>query len=91
MSTIDLIVNFFKQGGAFLYPIAAVFVIGLVVAVVNEDGTAESRLLVKALESESGLHVELVRHDAAASAREKPALRSPVHCMGVRTPLRSPR
>ena len=33
MSTIDLIVNFFKQGGAFLYPIAAVFVIGLVVAV----------------------------------------------------------
>ena len=33
MSTIDLIVNFFKQGGAFLYPIAAVFVIGLGVAV----------------------------------------------------------
>ena len=27
----------------------------------------------------------------AASAREKPALRSPFHCMGVRTPLRSPR
>jgi biopolymer transport protein ExbB len=33
MNAIDLIVNFFKQGGAFLYPIAAVFVIGLVVAV----------------------------------------------------------
>jgi biopolymer transport protein ExbB/TolQ len=33
MNTFDLIVNFFKQGGAFLYPIAAVFVIGLVVAV----------------------------------------------------------
>ncbi len=33
MDTFDLIVNFFKQGGAFLYPIAAVFVIGLVVAV----------------------------------------------------------
>jgi biopolymer transport protein ExbB/TolQ len=33
MNTVDLIVNFFKQGGAFLYPIAAVFVIGLVVAV----------------------------------------------------------
>ena len=33
MDTFDLIVNFFKQGGAFLYPIAAVFVVGLVVAV----------------------------------------------------------
>ena len=33
MSTFDLIVNFFKQGGVFLYPIAGVFVIGLVVAV----------------------------------------------------------
>ena len=33
MSTIDIIVNFFKQGGSVLYPIAAVFVIGLVVAV----------------------------------------------------------
>ena len=33
MDTFDLIVNFFKQGGVFLYPIAAVFVIGLVVAV----------------------------------------------------------
>ena len=33
MNAIDLIVNFFKDGGAFLYPIAAVFVIGLVVAV----------------------------------------------------------
>jgi biopolymer transport protein ExbB len=32
MSTTELIVNFFKQGGVFLYPIAAVFVIGLVVA-----------------------------------------------------------
>jgi len=33
MSTVDLIVNFFKQGGVFLYPIAAVFVVGLAVAV----------------------------------------------------------
>ena len=33
MDTFELIVNFFKQGGAFLYPIAAVFAIGLVVAV----------------------------------------------------------
>ncbi len=33
MNAIDLIVNFFKQGGAFLYPIAAVFVVGLGVAV----------------------------------------------------------
>jgi len=33
MSTVDLIVNFFKQGGVFLYPIAAVFVAGLAVAV----------------------------------------------------------
>jgi biopolymer transport protein ExbB/TolQ len=33
MNTFDLVVNFFKQGGAFLYPIAGVFVIGLVVAV----------------------------------------------------------
>ncbi len=33
MNTVELIVNFFKQGGVFLYPIAAVFVIGLVVAV----------------------------------------------------------
>ena len=27
----------------------------------------------------------------ALVAREKPALRSALHCMGVRTPLRSPR
>ncbi|MBP9592757.1 MAG: MotA/TolQ/ExbB proton channel family protein [Steroidobacteraceae bacterium] len=29
----DMIVNFFKQGGVFLYPIAAVFVLGLAVAI----------------------------------------------------------
>ena len=33
MSSFDLVVNFFKQGGVFLYPIAAVFVVGLVIAV----------------------------------------------------------
>src|SRR5512135_505210 len=33
MNAIDMIVNFFKQGGAFLYPIAAVFAIGLGFAV----------------------------------------------------------
>jgi len=33
MSSLDLIVNFFKQGGVFLYPIAAVFALGLVIAV----------------------------------------------------------
>ncbi|MGB5102548.1 MAG: MotA/TolQ/ExbB proton channel family protein [Steroidobacteraceae bacterium] len=33
MNAIDMIVNFFKQGGAFLYPIAAVFALGLAVAV----------------------------------------------------------
>jgi biopolymer transport protein ExbB len=33
MNAIDLVVNFFKQGGVFLYPIAAVFAVGLGVAV----------------------------------------------------------
>ena len=33
MNAIDLVVNFFKQGGAFLYPIAAVFAVGLGFAV----------------------------------------------------------
>ena len=33
MNAFDMIVNFFKQGGAFLYPIAAVFAIGLGFAV----------------------------------------------------------
>jgi biopolymer transport protein ExbB/TolQ len=33
MSAFDMIVNFFKQGGAFLYPIAAVFAVGLGVGV----------------------------------------------------------
>jgi biopolymer transport protein ExbB/TolQ len=33
MNAIDMIVNFFKQGGVFLYPIAAVFAIGLAVAI----------------------------------------------------------
>jgi biopolymer transport protein ExbB len=33
MTSYDLIVNFFKQGGAFLYPIAAVFAVGIVVAI----------------------------------------------------------
>ncbi len=33
MNALDLIVNFFKQGGAFLYPIAAVFAIGVGVAI----------------------------------------------------------
>jgi biopolymer transport protein ExbB/TolQ len=32
MNAIDMVVNFFKQGGAFLYPIAAVFAIGVGVA-----------------------------------------------------------
>ena len=33
MQSLDIIVNFFKQGGAFLYPIALVWVVGLVIAV----------------------------------------------------------
>ena len=33
MNSIDMFVNFFKQGGPFLYPIAAVFAIGLGFAV----------------------------------------------------------
>jgi len=33
MNAIDLVANFFKQGGVFLYPIAAVFALGLAVAV----------------------------------------------------------
>jgi len=33
MQSLDIIVNFFKQGGAFLYPIALVWVIGLAIAV----------------------------------------------------------
>ena len=33
MNAVDLVVNFFKQGGAFLYPIAAVFAIGVGVAI----------------------------------------------------------
>jgi biopolymer transport protein ExbB/TolQ len=33
MNSFDMIVNFFKQGGAFLYPIAAVFAIGIAVAI----------------------------------------------------------
>jgi biopolymer transport protein ExbB len=33
MNSVDLIVNFFKQGGPFLYPIAAVFAIGIAVAI----------------------------------------------------------
>ena len=33
MNSFDLVVNFFKQGGAFLYPIAAVFAIGIAVAI----------------------------------------------------------
>jgi biopolymer transport protein ExbB/TolQ len=33
MNAIDMVVNFFKQGGAFLYPIAAVFAIGVGVAI----------------------------------------------------------
>ena len=30
-------------------------------------------------------------YNLAGKVREKPALRSAFHCMGVRTPLRSPR
>ena len=33
MNSFDLFINFFKQGGAFLYPIAAVWAIGLAIAV----------------------------------------------------------
>jgi biopolymer transport protein ExbB len=33
MNAFDMVVNFFKQGGAFLYPIAAVFAIGVGVAI----------------------------------------------------------
>ena len=33
MNALDMIINFFKQGGAFLYPIAAVFAVGLGFAV----------------------------------------------------------
>jgi biopolymer transport protein ExbB len=33
MNSLDLVINFFKQGGVFLYPIAAVFAIGVGVAI----------------------------------------------------------
>jgi biopolymer transport protein ExbB len=33
MNSFDMVVNFFKQGGAFLYPIAAVFAVGIAVAI----------------------------------------------------------
>ena len=33
MNAIDLVIDFFRNGGAFLYPIAAVFAIGLAVAI----------------------------------------------------------
>ncbi|MFM7066520.1 MAG: MotA/TolQ/ExbB proton channel family protein [Gammaproteobacteria bacterium] len=33
MNSLDIIINFFKQGGVFLYPIALVWVVGLVIAV----------------------------------------------------------
>jgi biopolymer transport protein ExbB len=33
MNSVDMVVNFFKQGGAFLYPIAAVFAVGIAVAI----------------------------------------------------------
>jgi len=33
MNAVDMIVSFFKQGGVFLYPIAAVFAVGLGIAV----------------------------------------------------------
>jgi len=33
MNSVDMVVNFFKQGGVFLYPIAAVFAVGLGVAI----------------------------------------------------------
>jgi ABC-2 type transport system permease protein len=68
---------------SFLVPIAFFSILALVfgglgretmapirVAVVDDDGTAESGLLVKALRSESGLHVELLPRDATAPARE---------------------
>ena len=32
MNSFDMVVNFFKQGGVFLYPIAAVFAVGIAVA-----------------------------------------------------------
>jgi biopolymer transport protein ExbB/TolQ len=33
MQTLDMILNFFRQGGVFLYPIALVWVIGIVIAI----------------------------------------------------------
>jgi biopolymer transport protein ExbB/TolQ len=33
MSSVDMVVNFFQQGGAFLYPIAAVFAVGIAIAI----------------------------------------------------------
>jgi hypothetical protein len=33
MNSVEMVVNFFKQGGVFLYPIAAVFAVGLGVAI----------------------------------------------------------
>ena len=32
MHALDLILNFFREGGIFLYPIALIWVIGLVIA-----------------------------------------------------------
>ena len=33
MNSVDMVVNFFQHGGAVLYPIAAVFAVGLGVAI----------------------------------------------------------
>jgi len=49
MNAIDLVANFFKQGGVFLYPIAGVFALGLAIAVerfiyLNRVATGNRRL-----------------------------------------------
>jgi linearmycin/streptolysin S transport system permease protein len=68
---------------SFVVPIAFFSILALVfgglgreglppvrVVVIDEDRTMISALLVKALENESGLDVELLNHDATASSRE---------------------
>jgi len=64
MNALDMIVNFFKQGGAFLYPIAAVFAVGL--------GFAVERFiyLTRVAKGNRRLWAELAPHIQAGNFRQ---------------------
>ena len=78
MNAIDLVIDFFRNGGKFLYPIAAVFAIGVAVAIERFIYLSRVQRGNRALWAQ--LAPRRPRHRATASTSTRPRSPATANC-----------